>query len=405
LPVPGPDDPQRIAREELGGQQSGQRGQEVRKPNYVGKVAAQVAPSHSRPYKAAVWQMHPGLYPGGLDLGGGTFYMDPGIYWIGGGGLAAGQNGVVLKSVDTGSETCEVDSKFVPVDVCGVLIQNSQIEGSSIGKVVLNGSSAQIDLYPLNDGSRWQGLVIYQDRIDIGGDEVDDVIINGGTSSMLVGGGANRSLRGLESADAFDLLRDGAPDGRTRLDRRRPLDATDLLLSLLPHDTERVEPEEHGRGDAHRQTEESGRADEYLGQPAGHPARVDPQNGGGHALLGHSGNGEVTSPAPEIASWYCRRKRRGQRRGPSPDAWSWDYGIGRYASVTGGRFDRTRANGWPDMTSRIAGSVSARANSVQSQDAVALTAWVDLVDPRVPRVEERPCVRSLPNCRRHSRCR
>ena len=130
-------------------------------------------------YKDATWLVHPGLYPGGLDLNAGTFHLLPGIYWIGGGGFTAGGNGVTLISVATAADTTVGG---------GVLLYNSQLDGSGIGKISLNGSYANIGLLPLDLGVLWDGLVVFQDRIDIGGDSVNDVIINGGSSELQVRG-------------------------------------------------------------------------------------------------------------------------------------------------------------------------------------------------------------------------
>lgn len=129
-------------------------------------------------YDTAVWRMYPGLYPGGIDLQAGTYYLEPGIYYIGGGGFQAGGNGVTLYSVAAGGTSRGG----------GILLYNGEIEGSAIDKVVLNGSDANIGLLPLDIGSRWDGLVIFQARIDIGGNSVDDVTINGGSSEMEVAG-------------------------------------------------------------------------------------------------------------------------------------------------------------------------------------------------------------------------
>jgi hypothetical protein len=55
-----------------------------------------------------------------------------------------------------------------------------------IQPIDLNGSSAQIDIYSLNNGSLFDGLVVYQDRdYNIPG---DDVTINGSTSNTQVRG-------------------------------------------------------------------------------------------------------------------------------------------------------------------------------------------------------------------------
>jgi hypothetical protein len=126
-------------------------------------------------YKDTTWRLHPGVYPGGLTVLGGNIYLEPGIYWIGGGGLSLGGNGNFIKSVDAGSTTGEG----------GVLFYNTAISGSDIGAMNLNGSDSNLQLYPLMEPksaweSTWNGLIVYQDRdYNIGG---DDLTINGSSS-------------------------------------------------------------------------------------------------------------------------------------------------------------------------------------------------------------------------------
>jgi hypothetical protein len=66
------------------------------------------------------------------------------------------------------------------------MFYNTQLVNSAVGPISLNGSSANIKLYPLDLGLQYDGLIIWQDRtIDING---DDVTINGGSSEMQVRG-------------------------------------------------------------------------------------------------------------------------------------------------------------------------------------------------------------------------
>ena len=95
------------------------------------------------------------------------------MYWIGGGGgQSLGGNGNSIKSVDVGSTTGEG----------GVLFYNTAISGSDIGAMNLNGSSSNLQLYPLMEPksaweSTWNGLIVYQDRdYHVGR---DDLTING----------------------------------------------------------------------------------------------------------------------------------------------------------------------------------------------------------------------------------
>jgi hypothetical protein len=127
-------------------------------------------------YAGTVWRVYPGLYPGGLKLQGGTFYFEPGIYYIAGGGLEITGTGTTTYSVDPGGST----------PAGGILFYSTSGDLSAVGPITLNGSSAQIQLMPLDIGLQYDGLIIWQDRaIDING---DDVTINGGDSDMSVRG-------------------------------------------------------------------------------------------------------------------------------------------------------------------------------------------------------------------------
>ena len=138
-------------------------------------------------YNGTVWRLFPGYYPGGIDLAKGTYYLEPGIYYVGGGGFRAA--GGAVRSVNAGTA----------VFGGGILIYNSETPGfrddcasgivtgaPCLGAILLNGSVAEVNLLPLNDGSAWNGMVIFQDRnLSLPGDEVT---INGSTSTMEVAG-------------------------------------------------------------------------------------------------------------------------------------------------------------------------------------------------------------------------
>ena len=128
-------------------------------------------------YAGTIWRVFPGTYPGGLKLQGGTFYFEPGIYYIAGGGL---------ELTGTGTNTMTVDSGGTTGPAGGIMFYNTSLPNSAVGPINLNGSSAQIKLLPLDLGMRYDGLIIWQDRsINING---DDVTINGGSSDMVVRG-------------------------------------------------------------------------------------------------------------------------------------------------------------------------------------------------------------------------
>jgi hypothetical protein len=144
-------------------------------------------------YDGTAWRLFPGYYPGGLDLAKGDYYLEPGVYYIGGGGFKAGGGGGTIDSrvwsVSAGATTVGG----------GILLYNTEAYEFSdecaagtgtaaqcIGPIILNGGSADVQLQPLNDGSDWDGMVIFQDRrFNVSG---DDIQINGGNSTMEVAG-------------------------------------------------------------------------------------------------------------------------------------------------------------------------------------------------------------------------
>ena len=161
-------------------------------------------------YAGTAWRIFPGLYPGGLKLLAGDFYLEPGIYYLGGGGFDAGGNGTIIRSVAASTTT----------KGGGILLFNSELPDAPIGPITLNGASADIDLLALDDGSRWDGLVIFQDRdFSVGNSSVNDVVINGGASELdvsgtiyiptgdiLVNGGTGQILTDQVIASTYEVL-------------------------------------------------------------------------------------------------------------------------------------------------------------------------------------------------------
>lgn len=136
-------------------------------------------------YSGTTWRLYPGLYPGGIHLQAGTFYLEPGIYWIGGGGLQMNGNGTDVWSVRTGGTNSCWSGTPDPGDCGGVLFYNTQLPGSAAGPIHLNGAQADIHLHPYQE-SPYGGLVIFQDQtIDVNG---DDITLNGSSSGMVIRG-------------------------------------------------------------------------------------------------------------------------------------------------------------------------------------------------------------------------
>jgi Flp pilus assembly protein TadG len=161
------------------------------------QLASPATCTFSASYAGTRWELFPGTYPGGLKLNGGTFYMEPGIYYIAGGGLAAGGNGVTLMTVDSGTIGPS------PTPGGGILIYNTQDipSGSTacsgagcIGPIVLDGSTAVITLLPYQLDP-YKGMVIFQDRtLSVSGtttggtNRTPDLQLNGGSSNLSVTG-------------------------------------------------------------------------------------------------------------------------------------------------------------------------------------------------------------------------
>ena len=141
-------------------------------------LAAPAVCQFTSSYKDETWRLFPGLYPGGLKLQGGTFYLEPGIYYLGGGGLDITGNDTDTFSVDTGGTTGPA---------AGVMFYNTEIPGADVGPVLLNGASADINLLPLDEfKSQYDGILIFQDRtLNLDG---DDAILNGSDTDMILRG-------------------------------------------------------------------------------------------------------------------------------------------------------------------------------------------------------------------------
>lgn len=156
-------------------------------------------------YAGTTWRLYPGYYPGGLHFQAGTFLLEPGIYYIAGGGVDANGNGASIYSVDAGGS--------VPTSgpAGGVMFYNTEVEAytnecagngsfptgvtaatACLGAIRLNGSVATIWIRAIQTDT-YTGIVIYQDR-DLSLDPTTtpiasrdaDVQINGSASTLNV---------------------------------------------------------------------------------------------------------------------------------------------------------------------------------------------------------------------------
>ncbi len=122
-------------------------------------------------YAGTMWRLSPGYYPGGIAVQGGTILLEPGIYYLGGGGFLANGTSAKVYSVDAGATTAQLGG--------GVLLYNSEdavfhdqcAAGTApnagvdcIQAIAMKGASTEVHLRQLEIGSPWDGLVIFQDR-------------------------------------------------------------------------------------------------------------------------------------------------------------------------------------------------------------------------------------------------
>jgi hypothetical protein len=125
-------------------------------------------------YKDTSWRFYPGYYPGGITFEAGTFYLEPGIYYMGGGGFQLRGGFAALYSVDAGTTTTGG----------GVLIFNGNHATATSGEISLGGGGSRLQLLPLDaPGSPLDRIVIFQDR-----EVCLDANIVGAASDMFVRG-------------------------------------------------------------------------------------------------------------------------------------------------------------------------------------------------------------------------
>ena len=145
-----------------------------------------------------VWRIFPGNYPGGITVLKGTVYMDPGIYWIGGGGIQInGGPGTTPNTAVLVSKAPTDNTGYAPSG--GVLIYNTQdpdptiaaacaanptANGGCFGSIWLNGGTSTLGLVPYQSAP-YQNMVIFFDRSA----PLSAVInLNGGSSNLSVSG-------------------------------------------------------------------------------------------------------------------------------------------------------------------------------------------------------------------------
>ena len=135
------------------------------------------------------YRIFPGNYPGGISTSKAILYMDPGIYWIGGGGVQVQSDGKLISKAP-GDDTGDTASG-------GVLIYNGvdpvPAAGCSgagcYGPITLNGgggSEPTLALKPIQTGF-YKNMVIFVDRAAAAGGGID-IDLNGENSALAISG-------------------------------------------------------------------------------------------------------------------------------------------------------------------------------------------------------------------------
>jgi hypothetical protein len=161
-------------------------------------VATDAAPGNGCVFNTAdmVWRIFPGNYPGGITVQKGTVYMDPGIYWIGGGGVTVRGGGSTPNTAVLVSKATSDNTGYNPSG--GVLIYNTQDPNPAVaaacvtaptgngcyGPIDLNGGASTLALVPYQFAP-YQNMVIFMDRA---APLSATITLNGGDSNLSVSG-------------------------------------------------------------------------------------------------------------------------------------------------------------------------------------------------------------------------
>jgi Flp pilus assembly protein TadG len=146
----------------------------------------------SSSYSGYFFRLGPGFYPGGLSFQAGTFYLEPGIYWLGGGGYSQNGNSALVMSVDPGGTTCTPEPSS-----CGQLFYLGQDPDPTVQAACvtaptgpgcfagwsMQGTSANLEIQGIQSGP-YQGMVIYVDRAFAGA----TLTLNGASTNFMLTG-------------------------------------------------------------------------------------------------------------------------------------------------------------------------------------------------------------------------
>jgi hypothetical protein len=133
------------------------------------------------------YRIFPGYYPGGISTSKAKIYMDPGIYWIGGGGIDVQSSGGLLISKAVGDNSGVNPTGGVLIyDGVDPVPSTGCTGAGCFGPISMNGSpGATLALRPIQSGA-YKGMVIYVDRATTVGTVT--VILNGANSNLDITG-------------------------------------------------------------------------------------------------------------------------------------------------------------------------------------------------------------------------
>ena len=123
--------------------------------------------SFSSQYDGYVFRLFPGFYPGGLNFQGGTFYLEPGIYWIGGGGYTQNGTGNAVMSVASGATTFGGGVLFYLGEDPNPTVQAGCVTAPTgpgcYAGWSMTGGASNLQVQGIQSGP-YAGMVIYVDR-------------------------------------------------------------------------------------------------------------------------------------------------------------------------------------------------------------------------------------------------
>ena len=155
-------------------------------------------------YKNTSWRLYPGYYPGGIKVQDGTYYLEPGIYHLAGGGFESTATGVSVTSVAPGGTTLGG----------GVLFFNTTHSNAASGSISIGGNNNSFNLWPLGgfdsncsgQSVGWNRYLVFQDPA-----VTTTVQINGGGNfnnarGLIVAPTANVQLNGNSGTLTIDAI-------------------------------------------------------------------------------------------------------------------------------------------------------------------------------------------------------